>query len=328
MSLDGKDPELYCVYMHTNMVNGKKYIGITKHAPERRWHSDGGGYRKQVFWYAIQKYGQNNFSHELLAVDISQEKACKMEQEYIEKYKTTNANFGYNVSIGGEAPAAGAKNTGCSIPVYQYDLDGKYIKSQPSMSEVERQLKIPSSLVNECVAGKAFSAHGFQQKKVFKNKIPPIKKTLSNNKFQPIYCYSKESGILVYVFNSISEAREYLNLKNSGSISRCIKGKGLSAHGYIWFDKFKGTSINITKETEYIKAEIEKNKHRQDERENSCKHGNKKKVAQYDLNGNLLCEYDSVLDAGLKIGGNSKWTISKCCRGVRKTAYGYIWKYI
>nr|DAG52548.1 MAG TPA: intron associated endonuclease [Caudoviricetes sp.] len=326
MSLDGKNPELYCVYMHTNMVNGKKYIGITKHAPERRWHSDGGGYRKQIFWHAIQKYGWNNFSHELLATDVSQEKACRMEQEYIEKYKTTNTKFGYNISIGGNASAAGAKNTRCSIPVFQYDLNGNFIKSWPSISEVERTLKIPSSLVNECVSGKAFSAHGFQWKKKFENKIKPVKRTLSNDKPDKIYCYSNESGMLLYVFDSISEARKYLNFKSSASINKCVKNQAVSAFGFMWFDSFKGISINITEETKYIKTEIENNKNRRIKRESCCNY--KKKVAQYDLNGNLLCEYNSVIDAGLKIGGNSKWTISKCCRGVRKTAYGYVWKYI
>ena len=56
----------YSVYKHTNKVNGKVYIGITYNKPEVRWGSNGIGYKRQLFWNAIQKYGWDNFTHEIL----------------------------------------------------------------------------------------------------------------------------------------------------------------------------------------------------------------------------------------------------------------------
>jgi group I intron endonuclease len=51
-----------------------------------------------------------------------------------------------------------------------------------------------------------------------------------------------------------------------------------------------------------------------------------KKVLQYDLNNNLIAEYESLQDVGrktgFKVGG-----ISKCCLGKGNTAYGFKWKY-
>ena len=59
-----------------------------------------------------------------------------------------------------------------------------------------------------------------------------------------------------------------------------------------------------------------------------CFFGKKKtyrrKVFQYDLDGNFLSFYDSIEEA-IKIYGNKH--ISDCCKGKRKTAGGYIWRY-
>ena len=93
----------YIVYCHTNKINDKKYIGITKQNPSNRWGSKGQGYiQSPKFWRAIQKYGWDNFEHEILFKNLSQEEASKKEAELIEQYKTLNNNFGYNMTSGGE----------------------------------------------------------------------------------------------------------------------------------------------------------------------------------------------------------------------------------
>ena len=50
-----------------------------------------------------------------------------------------------------------------------------------------------------------------------------------------------------------------------------------------------------------------------------------KRVNQYDLKGNFIRTWDSILIAKneLNIGNH----ISECCKGKRKTAGGFIWKY-
>ena len=53
---------------------------------------------------------------------------------------------------------------------------------------------------------------------------------------------------------------------------------------------------------------------------------NSKKVAQFDLNMNLLKNWDCIMDVTreLKIDNSQ---ICKCCKGIFKSAGGYIWRY-
>jgi hypothetical protein len=55
-----------------------------------------------------------------------------------------------------------------------------------------------------------------------------------------------------------------------------------------------------------------------------------KKVYAYNLDGGLISEYESASMASLILSGSrNKWqgNISNCCRGMQKTAYGYVFKY-
>lgn len=93
----------FTVYQHINKINGKRYIGITQQAPERRWRPDGSGYKENPhFWKAIQKYSWDGFEHIIIKSGISKQEACDLERELIAKYQSNDQNKGYNVSDGGE----------------------------------------------------------------------------------------------------------------------------------------------------------------------------------------------------------------------------------
>ena len=51
-----------------------------------------------------------------------------------------------------------------------------------------------------------------------------------------------------------------------------------------------------------------------------------KSVNCYDLSGNLLATYNSILEAEKQTGVKNS-NISKVCKGIRKTAGNFIWKY-
>lgn len=52
----------------------------------------------------------------------------------------------------------------------------------------------------------------------------------------------------------------------------------------------------------------------------------KKIVLQYDLNGNLIREWDGIVDIVNELGYNSG-NIASNCRGLNKSSSGYIWRY-
>ena len=94
----------YCVYKHTNKIDGKVYIGQTKHGdnPYKRWGYNAWGYNTAShFSNAIKKYGWDNFEHEILHNNLTIEEANYYEKLEIKNYNSTDPNFGYNQTSGG-----------------------------------------------------------------------------------------------------------------------------------------------------------------------------------------------------------------------------------
>lgn len=80
----------YLVYVHTNKINGKKYVGQSSNIVER-WRNGGKNYFSSIkFFRAIQKYGRENFTHEILYENLNKEAANKIERDLIRKYDSIN----------------------------------------------------------------------------------------------------------------------------------------------------------------------------------------------------------------------------------------------
>ena len=54
-----------------------------------------------------------------------------------------------------------------------------------------------------------------------------------------------------------------------------------------------------------------------------------RKVGQYSKDGELIAKYNSIVEASLAVGApRNNGNITQVCKGNRKIAYGYIWKYL
>ena len=93
---------MYKVYVWTNAVNGKRYVGTTGMSMEKRAGCNGSNYKGSPhFFSAIQKYGFDNFSYVILADNLTKEEAADLEKKYIKDFNTMNPEVGYNLQVGG-----------------------------------------------------------------------------------------------------------------------------------------------------------------------------------------------------------------------------------
>lgn len=102
------------VYIITNTVNNKKYIGITCRGYQERFKEhihDALNSSKSILHNAIRKHGPEAFTVELLESDIPDDKIEEFEKYYIQKFNTFYTDgFGYNMTEGGGG-MAGYKHT-------------------------------------------------------------------------------------------------------------------------------------------------------------------------------------------------------------------------
>lgn len=239
----------YVVYMHVNKTNNKKYIGISSNV-KKRWAGNGINYYDQVFGLAIQKYGWDGFEHIILYDNLTQEQACQYERELIVKYKTMDKAFGYNRSAGGDSGSYGAYDVQLNrmVHVFQYDIDGNFIKEHISIAAAVRELKPGykgrnSFNIPMCCKGKRLTALGYRWFYEYRGeKIEPIKTPIQRTiegESRKIYQYTLD-GIFVAEFSSISEAKRKTGIS---SIWLCLNGKTKRAGDYQWFYEYQGEVI-------------------------------------------------------------------------------------
>lgn len=183
--------------------------------------------------------------------------------------------------------------------IYQYSLDGLYIKRWNNAGEISRALNCYDTNITGCCNGTLQYAYGYIWSYEKKKKINPIKD-------KTIYQYSLD-GKYLRSFANQREATKFLGY-NSLPIGEVCRGKRRQSGGFLWsFEKYN--SISPIKETKRLNNK------------------NSKAVLQSDINGSPIKEWISVADIHRNLGYTSD-IISKCCNNKRESAYGYKWSYV
>lgn len=87
------------IYVTTNNINGKKYLGQKKIDEYGKWRNYLGSGR--AFKKALEKYGKENFSREIIDVGYSPEELNKLEENYTRKLNCIEDRNYYNLVHGG-----------------------------------------------------------------------------------------------------------------------------------------------------------------------------------------------------------------------------------
>lgn len=90
------------IYMITNKNTGQKYIGQSKNI-YRRWKNHCYGHDESRIDRAINKYGEDNFTLQVIE-ELSNDSDCLKEREryWIKKYNTFEDKNHYNLTPGGD----------------------------------------------------------------------------------------------------------------------------------------------------------------------------------------------------------------------------------
>lgn len=200
----------WCVYVHIS-PNKKYYVGITSQKPNDRWKNGKGYDYNSYFTRAIQKYGWDNFQHEIVASNLTEEEAKNFEKILIEKLKSNIRKYGYNLSAGGDGVSG----------VQRFGEDNSFYGKHHSD---ESRKKISKSRMGK-YCGKDNPNFGH---KLSNERIEEIRKSKSVS-----VCQFDLDMNFVQEFSSTKEA-ENATGDNHSLISRVCRGKLKTIHGHIW----------------------------------------------------------------------------------------------
>lgn len=217
----------YCVYCHTNKLNGKKYIGITSQNPEQRWRNGYGYKNNKYFFSAIEKYGWHNFQHEILYTNLEKNEAEALEIKLIREYNTNDHLKGYNIESGGN-----------SVEKFTDEVKKKISLSlKGHICSKETRKKISESNKGKVSPNKNKKMSVEQIEKNRKSHLGQVawNKGRSWTDEEKAKCGGKavkcvETGV---IYSTAHKASRELGIDFS-SICKCRRGKAKTAGGYHW----------------------------------------------------------------------------------------------
>lgn len=213
---------IYCII---NIINNKRYIGSSKNIKRRlqihraelrhNWHSNS---HLQRAW---NKYGEKSFEYYVIEA-CSDDILLDREQYYIDTLKP-EYNMNLIVTIppvmtkevrqklsetrkrkiqNGEIPITHNKH------VYQYDLEGHYIREFKSIRKAAKFNNIHNSLIHRCLNGKYGQGGGFQWSYTKEEKLNPFHKNTQKPTRKKVIVYNDTE---YYEFKNAKECAEFFH---------------------------------------------------------------------------------------------------------------------
>ena len=231
------------IYITTNLVNGKKYIGQRKYT--KNWKSylgSGVGLAN-----AIRKYGRKNFSKEIIKDGYSQDEINYLEAYYIKLHNAVSDIMYYNIADGGKSGNSFAGKSKEEMMEIAKKIGKANAGKNPYANKSKDEILKICKKISESNIGKKFSDE--HKKKISENhadfageKHPLYGRIAENSTMwgkrhseetkkkmrdakekKMVFCVT--TGI---VYESIHSASRLTGI-HGGNICNCCKGKSKSA---------------------------------------------------------------------------------------------------
>ena len=296
----------YIVYITINKCNGHFYIGVHRTDIDIYDNYIGCGiysqahakYKKYPLHLAVMKHGYENFVRNIIRVFPDtlegKQQAYNLEAELVTEELINNPNC-YNLARGGRAGSSKKKI------IYQFDLDGNFIKSYSCGLDAALSIKnqtnyeLVRGAIKRVCQGMSSDAYGFYWSYTKEFNYKP------NGK--PVAQYSL-NGKFIRFYNSIVEA---CNELKTCTISQAITKHCCSA-GYQW-RYYTGDNSDITPLTSnYIRNHYVP-------------------ILMLDQDDNLIKEFNCVHDCVKEYPELKLRNINLVLSGSHKTTRGYKFKY-
>lgn len=227
----------YYIYITTNLINNKKYIGQHYGAIDDNYLGSG-----TYITQAIDKYGKENFIKEILEI-CNQETIDEREKYWIDYYNAVEDNMYYNLREGGSGGDGwkscnewAKRNPDKAQAIYQQN--GKFIQQWVNTHPEEAQKNIETMLQASHYYWQTHPEELQQQMKLvnqkkeewqlanpeqYQQQIDNWRKKGPETNSKPIICLTTNQ-----IFPSISAAARYFNIQQA-NISKVLNGERKSA---------------------------------------------------------------------------------------------------
>jgi group I intron endonuclease len=285
----------YTIYKLIDPISNEiRYIGLTFNDLNQRLKSHCSEKSKSHKSNWIQQLKSKGLKPIIESIEdniLSYDAVCYREIYWIEKYKSEGHPL-TNMASGGNKNKKMSDETRKKMSDSAKNRNFKLVLSDETKILISERTKKRFESENEREKLR-ISNKRYEDSKTPEQKLQDI--LIQNPK--KVYQYDKEMN-LITEYPSINNAAKLNNLID-GNISKCCKHKVKFVGGYVW--RFEG---DLT----------------------PPKYKNRKEVLKYDINMNLLEEYENIRKASLdtKVSDGS---IRLCCNNKRSSAGGFIWKY-
>lgn len=207
------------IYLTTNTINGKKYVGMDSNNNPNYLGSG------SLVLKAIKKYGKENFKKEILESCSSVKEMEERETYWIMKFNALKDPLFYNLEDNRKRGTNPFQNKTEEEKQIIYKKRGAKQKGIPKLGNQKPKPEYFSKAQKEKFKDRGPRTQESKQKQSISRK---------NKGNKPVTQYDKQ-GNHIKDFQSITEACLFLNKPNrQGDITACCQGKQKTTFGYIW----------------------------------------------------------------------------------------------